>query len=192
MMRAEAKPVAMAEPEMRAGRPVIVSGSAAQAVAVASAVVMEEAVATAVEEEVAAETATAPGGALDVDALRGALAAALADAGHASAATLVEAAALSVEGTTVQIAVGIGKKMIGLTFNPAAEKILRQELQKAGAPARFLIVPGETTEGGRSVTAAAKPRAGSIQETALAHPLVEHAREVFKAEVRSVIDLQTK
>jgi DNA polymerase-3 subunit gamma/tau len=34
--------------------------------------------------------------------------------------------------------------------------------------------------------------AGSVQERALAHPLVQRAREIFKAEVRSVVDLRTK
>ena len=30
-----------------------------------------------------------------------------------------------------------------LTVNAAAEKIIRQELQRQGAPARFMVVPGE-------------------------------------------------
>jgi DNA polymerase-3 subunit gamma/tau len=34
--------------------------------------------------------------------------------------------------------------------------------------------------------------AGSIQEAALANPLVQRAAEVFKAEVRSVVDLRQK
>jgi DNA polymerase-3 subunit gamma/tau len=36
------------------------------------------------------------------------------------------------------------------------------------------------------------PVAGSIQEAALANPLVQRAREIFKAEVRSVVDLRRK
>jgi len=36
------------------------------------------------------------------------------------------------------------------------------------------------------------PPAGSIQEAALANPLVQRAREIFKAEVRSVVDLRQK
>jgi DNA polymerase-3 subunit gamma/tau len=34
--------------------------------------------------------------------------------------------------------------------------------------------------------------AGSIQEAALAHPLVQKAKEIFHAEVRSVVDLRLK
>jgi DNA polymerase-3 subunit gamma/tau len=33
---------------------------------------------------------------------------------------------------------------------------------------------------------------GSIQEAALNHPLVQRAREILKAEVRSVVDLREK
>jgi hypothetical protein len=35
--------------------------------------------------------------------------------------------------------------MIALTVNAAAEKIIRQELQRLAAPTRFLILPGEGT-----------------------------------------------
>jgi DNA polymerase-3 subunit gamma/tau len=34
--------------------------------------------------------------------------------------------------------------------------------------------------------------AGSIQEAALGNPLVQRAQEIFKAEVRSVLDLRPK
>jgi DNA polymerase-3 subunit gamma/tau len=34
--------------------------------------------------------------------------------------------------------------------------------------------------------------AGSIQETALSNPLVQSAKEIFKAEVRSVVDLRQR
>jgi DNA polymerase-3 subunit gamma/tau len=38
----------------------------------------------------------------------------------------------------------------------------------------------------------AAPMAGSVQEAALANPFVQRAREIFQAEVRSVIDLRQK
>jgi DNA polymerase-3 subunit gamma/tau len=77
-----------------------------------------------------------------------------------------------------------------LTVNAAAEKIIRQELQRQGAPTRFLVVPGEAN--GTVAAPMAAPLAGSIQEAALAHPLVQRAREIFNAEVRSVVDLRIK
>ena len=75
-------------------------------------------------------------------------------------------------------------------FNPAAEKILRESLIAQGAPARFLIVPGET--GGAVQPAAPVAAKGSIQEAALNNPLVQRAKEILHAEVRSVVDLREK
>ena len=84
---------------------------------------------------------------------------------------------------------GIGKKMLKLTVNAACEKIIRQELQRLGAPARFMVTPGE----GVAAKAAIGPVvAGSVQEAALAHPMVQQAQEIFKADVRSVVDLRQK
>ena len=80
--------------------------------------------------------------------------------------------------------------MLSLTVNAAAEKIIRQELQRRGAPTRFLVVPG----GGQSAPPAAMsaPIKGSIQEAALAEPLVQRAKEIFRAEIRSVVDLRPR
>ena len=133
------------------------------------------------------ETTAAP----NIENLRLAVISALADAGHATAAQLLGAGAWSIDGSSLRIEVGgIGKKMLSLTVNAAAEKIIRQELQRLGAPARFLIVPGEGA--GTAASAAPVVAAGSIQEAALANPLVQRAKEIFKAEVRSVVDLRIR
>jgi DNA polymerase-3 subunit gamma/tau len=129
--------------------------------------------------------------ALTVENLRLAVISALADAGHASAAQLLGTGTWTLDVSSLRIEVpGIGKKMLSLTVNGVAEKIIRQEMQRLAAPSRFMVVPGE---GVASVAAiAAAPVAGSIQESALANPLVQRAREIFNAEVRSVVDLRTK
>lgn len=133
-----------------------------------------------------------PAGPLNPEALRGAVAAALADGGHVSAAELLRAAAFTLEGATVRIEVpGVGKKMLGLTVNEAAEKIIRQELRRLGAPARLLVVPAAGSVAS-AAPAPSAPAPGSIQESALANPMVNRAREIFHAEVRSVIDLRPK
>jgi DNA polymerase-3 subunit gamma/tau len=85
---------------------------------------------------------------------------------------------------------GIGKKMLALTVNAAAEKIIRQELQKHGVNPRFVLVPGQGN--GAVGTAIPPPLAGSVQEAALGHPMVQRAKEIFHAEVRSVVDLREK
>jgi DNA polymerase III subunit gamma/tau len=136
------------------------------------------------------ETASVPGDAPSVDVLRGAVVQALADGGHSSASQLLGAANWVPDAGNLRIEVaGLGKKMLALTVNAAAEKIIRAELQRLGGPGRFMVVPGE---GGAGVPVTAAPLAGSIQEEAMKHPLVQRAKEIFNAEVRSVVDLRQK
>ena len=131
-------------------------------------------------------------GTADAETLRNAVAEALTSGGHDSAGTLLGGANWTIDGASLRIEVpGMGKKMLALTVNAAAEKIIRQELQKLGAPTRFLVVPGEGSPTAAAAASAA-PKAGSIQAEALAHPLVERAKEIFHAEVRSVVDLRQK
>jgi DNA polymerase-3 subunit gamma/tau len=127
-----------------------------------------------------------------MEAVRHAIGSALVDAGHNSAAQLLGTGAWTLDGASLRIEVpGVGKKMLALTVNAVAEKMIRQELQRLGAPARFLAVPAEGAAQGAGLTSATvAPTAGSIQEAALANPLVRRAQEIFKAEVRSVLDLR--
>jgi DNA polymerase-3 subunit gamma/tau len=145
----------------------------------------------------APEAATPSSGAPSMEALRHAIGSALVDAGHSSAAQLLGSGAWTLDGANLRIEVpGMGKKMLALTVNAAAEKIIRQELQRLGAPTRFLVVPDDrstgTAQAAAPMTAMAAPLAGSIQEAALSNPLVQRAQEIFKAEVRSVVDLRQK
>ena len=126
-----------------------------------------------------------------IEQVREAVVAALAGGGHSSAAQLLGAGAWTLDSGAVRVSVpAMGKKMLSLTVNAAAEKLIRTELQRLGAPARFLVSTGT----GTATTEVAPPVApvGSVQEAALAHPLVQRAQEIFKAEVRSVLDLRQK
>ena len=135
--------------------------------------------------------AAPPSTSTDSDALRAAVVAALTADGHASAGQLLGTAAFVARGSSLRIEVpGVGKKMLGIMVNPAAEKIIRTELQRLGAPARFMVVPGEGAA--PATLATAPPPAGSVHETALADPLVQRAKEIFHAEIRSVIDLHER
>jgi len=175
-------PVAVAERDREAP----LATAAAPAAALANGISFEQAAAA------AASAPDEPAGAPSVEAVRQAVCAALDAAGHASAAQLLGAGAWTIDGASLRIDVaGMGKKMLSLTVNAAGEKIIRQELQRLGAPARFLIVPGEGA-GSASKQAAPLAASGSIQEAAFAHPLVQRAREIFNAEVRSVVDLREK
>ncbi len=134
----------------------------------------------------------APANAADVNTLRQAVVQALASGGHQSASQLLGSGVWTIDGANLRIEVGgIGKKMLALTVNAAAEKIIRQELQRLGGPARLMVVPGEGAAAGGG-PAMAEPLAGSVQEEALNNPLVQRAKEIFNAEVRSVVDLRAK
>jgi DNA polymerase-3 subunit gamma/tau len=143
--------------------------------------------ALAVAPQAAASATSLP----SIEAIRHAVGCALVEAGHVSAAQLLGAGTWAIDGGNLRIEVaGMGKKMLALTVNAAAEKIIRQELQRLGAPSRFMVVPGEGAAPAAAPMAA--PLAGSVQEAALANPLVQRAQEIFKAEVRSVVDLRQK
>ena len=147
-----------------------------------------------ISEGVAVRSAAAApaAGQPDTDTLRDAIVAALSNGGHNSAAELLRVSSYISEGASLRIEVpGIGKKMLALTVNPAAEKIIRQELQRLNAPSRYMVVPGEGAAP-KAEPATVTAAAGSIQEAALANPLVERAKEIFRAEVRSVVDLRQK
>jgi DNA polymerase-3 subunit gamma/tau len=132
----------------------------------------------------------------DLDPIRSAVAQALHAGGHATAATLLEDARWTLEGSSVRIEVNAKPTMIRITFNQAAEKLIRQGLAQAGAPGRFLIVPGEGLEAANG-TRASRSRAplgsvGSIEAEARNHPLVVRAQEIFHAEICSVVDLRDR
>jgi DNA polymerase III subunit gamma/tau len=153
--------------------------------------------AAAAEEPAAAQSSTAtlpesaPAESADTAAMCAAIGAALAAAGHGTAAQLLGSGQWTIDGGNLRIEVALmSKKMLALTVNAAAEKIVRQELQRLGGPARFLVIPG--AGGGTTAATMTAPITGSIEQEALAHPMVQRARDIFHAEVRSVVDLRQK
>jgi len=141
--------------------------------------------------ESAADTSLTSDASGSSDALRDTICAALAAEGHVSASQLLGTASWTPDGAALRIEVpGIGKKMLSLTVNAAAEKIIRSELQRQHAPARFMVVPGEGAPGAKPPATAAP--AGSVQQAAMANPLVQKAKEILNAEIRSVVDLRVK
>jgi DNA polymerase-3 subunit gamma/tau len=127
----------------------------------------------------------------ELDHLCAAVATALDERGHNTAAALLTAGQWTLAGDTIVIAVGVKKMMLGLTMNPEAERIAKKALLDAGCTWKLSVVPGE---GGASpVTGGARPApVGSIQAQALENPLVRQAQDLFRAEIRSVLDLRDK
>lgn len=90
----------------------------------------------------------------NLESLREAVCAALDRAGHSSAAQVLGTGVWKLDGAMVRIeTAAMGKKMLSLTVNAAAEKIIREVIVSEGGPARFLVAPGET--GGTGQRAAA-------------------------------------
>jgi DNA polymerase-3 subunit gamma/tau len=151
----------------------------------------------------AAEAATKPSPATgdpasgDLDTIREQVAAALEQAGHNTAAALLQNGTWDDEGENIRVELAAKKTMLGLTMNAEAEKICREAMRVLAGDAKpktLTFVPGEgTARGPAAGRAAAKPPAtGSIQAQALDNPLVKQAQELFRAEVRSVVDLRNK
>ncbi|WP_348261507.1 DNA polymerase III subunit gamma/tau [Telmatobacter sp. DSM 110680] len=144
----------------------------------------------ALQESKLAEVIPMNGAPARIETVQQAVVSALAQQGHATASALIATGRFTLEATNLRIEVpGIGKKMLALTVNAVAEKIIKQEVQRLGGPARFMVIPGE---GVAATSTVAAPIAGSIQEAALEHPMVQKAKEIFNAEVRSVVDLRNK
>lgn len=132
-----------------------------------------------------AETGGDPG----LDKLRDAIVQALDDKGHQTAAALLGAGNWRESGETVEVAVAVKKLMLGLVMNPEADKIAKAVMREMGRPPRLSVVPGE---GGSSRGTARPSSQGSVQTQALDNPLVKQAQELFRAEVRSILDLRDK
>ena len=126
----------------------------------------------------------------DADPIRHAVAQALTAGGHSTAAVLLEDAKWTIEGSSVRIEVNAKPTMIRITFNAAAEKLIRQALTQAGAPSRFMIVPGEGLTRSSDPSKNRAPQ-GSIEAEARTNPLVVQAQSLFNAEIVTVVDLRT-
>jgi DNA polymerase-3 subunit gamma/tau len=180
----EARPVAPAA-EIR-------KEQAAEAVAVETMAAPASAPAARPEPAAAAEPSD---GAIDLVAMREAAVAALAAGNHATAATLLGDGGWTETSDGIRVEVAAKKVMLGLVMNAEAEKLVRAAIRPyAGKPPRAIQwVPGESGGGASPKAAADRPvTAGSVQALAMENPLVQQAKDLFQAEVRSVVDLRGK
>jgi DNA polymerase-3 subunit gamma/tau len=154
-----------------------------------------ERVAADLEEEIASDDQPEPPAAGEflslTDKLRDAVTQALYDKGLETASTLLGRGHWSLSDSTITVAINnIGKTMLSLTMNPEAERIARTAILQAGSTLKLVVVPGDGAAS--SVPAAAPAAKGSLQAHALENPLVKQAQELFRAEVRDILDLRRK
>jgi DNA polymerase-3 subunit gamma/tau len=127
----------------------------------------------------------------DLDALQSTLADALAAVkGQQSASDAIHDATLSITGDTVQIQTTLSKQMLPVAFNAEANRILTAALRQHQPGLKFTLLPGTAAPSAPKKKRAAA--AGSAQDLAENHPLVQEAKRLFSAEISSVIDLRDK
>ena len=129
----------------------------------------------------------------DLDRIRGAVCTALAQEGHETASVAMHEGVWTLAGNTIQVELAMRKAMLALTVNAEAEAICRKALRAIGATQKIAFVSGEN--GSESAAKGAPARqspaiAGGAQAAALENPLVRKTQELFKAEIRSVLDLR--
>jgi DNA polymerase III subunit gamma/tau len=129
---------------------------------------------------------------LDFDRIRDTLTAALNTAGHNTAAVLLANGKWRENAGAIELEVGIRKTMLTLTMNAEAEKICRDTLRSIGIQRKLSFIPGEGAASSEYSSGPKLAPSGSIQATALDHPLVKQAQQLFQADVRSVLDLREK
>ncbi len=94
-----------------------------------------------------AEAGTAVAEAPDLDRIRDAVCAALAQAGHETAANLIHQGKWTEQGNSIQVELAVRKTMLALTVNNEAEAICRKAMRAMGAMQKIAFVPGENGNG---------------------------------------------
>jgi DNA polymerase III subunit gamma/tau len=133
---------------------------------------------------------TAPEGAPALDRVRDAVCAALEHDGHSTAAAQLQTGKWTLEGNSIRVELPMRKAMLALTINADAENICRKAMRAMGTAQKIAFVPSENGSAGAVSARTPAPVAGSAQSAALENPLVRKAQELFKAEIRSVLDLR--
>jgi DNA polymerase-3 subunit gamma/tau len=128
----------------------------------------------------------------DLDRIRAAVCGALDNEGHNTAAAQILNGNWTGQGKTIQVELPLRKAMLALTVNAEAEAICKKAMRAIGATQKLTFVPSENGAAGAAKTPArvAAPTTGSMHAAALENPLVRRTQELFKAEIRSVLDLR--
>jgi DNA polymerase-3 subunit gamma/tau len=133
-----------------------------------------------------------PAASLDLEALQNAAVDALAATkGQQSASDKLADSTWIAAADAITIQTTVSAAMLPLLINADAQAIIKSVLAQHNVKLRLNLLPGAA-----NTTAAPKPKraakAGSVQDLAEKHPIVQQARKLFSAEIRNVIDLRDK
>jgi len=178
--------VRSSEPEMSVVSSV--DGAIAGYKVIATATAVEEAPQPIVEPAVAPQE-------VSVEALRTALISVLEAQSHDTAADLLARGEWSVEGNQINLRLPLSEKVIDLSLNPDARRLLMQQASKLSGRKMKLNVSGGGTPQNPPVERVANVNghnAGGARQRAAEDPVVQRMQEKFGAEVRTVVDLRQK
>lgn len=130
---------------------------------------------------------------IGVDELRGKICSALSQGGHETIAGYFENALWDWDGTELRIQIGMSKTMLGMSYTTHAQQVVRDVFRQFTQSVRPVKVePGEVP-----ATSPKKPAAQPIARDSNGnelrpqdHPLIRHAQELFRADIRSVVSLR--
>ncbi len=129
----------------------------------------------------------------DSEMLRVPICEAMVQGGHETAGTLFEAGTWAWDGSELRIRVSASKTLLDLVYTAHAQQIVRETFRRVTGSSRAVRVePGEAsnTNAGK-VRAKPTPREpGNPDARPQDHPLIRHAQELFRAEIRSVVSLR--
>lgn len=132
----------------------------------------------------------APPTGLNLEQIAESLCTALENDGHNTASVLLRSGQWKQKGEALEVELPIKRMMLSLTMNAEAEKIVKNTLRSLGVTQKISFLPGEAPTGAVKPTAVAPT--GSVQAMALDDPLVQKAKELFRGEIRSILDLRDK
>ncbi len=130
----------------------------------------------------------------DAAILRAAICSDMANGGHQTAASLLEAGIWQWNGKEMQVQTAISKVMLDMTYNAEAQRIARESFRRR-VPAGYNLNVAPEARGSANT---ANPNASEMPPKSVSqrapqtmdHPLVQHAQELFHAEIRSVVNLR--
>ncbi len=130
----------------------------------------------------------------DAAILRAAICSDMANGGHQTAASLLEAGIWQWNGKEMQVQTAISKVMLDMTYNAEAQRIARESFRRRTPAGYNLNVAPEARGSANTANPNASERPPkSVSQRApqtMDHPLVQHAQELFHAEIRSVVNLR--
>ena len=128
----------------------------------------------------------------DLSALQSSIAEFLSSNGQDTTSHFIEDSTISRNGDTLEIQTAVSKAMLGTMINAEANRVLAAAVRQHAPGLKFTLLPGTPANAAAKKASSRPARAGSVQELAEKHPVVQEAKRLFSAEISNIIDLREK